>query len=221
MIFYGKLMNMKLNKLLLLPVLVLTGCVSISKEPSGSIFSSIPNMNSEEDLQFYEGSGDQIDESGQSYTINLKNDYYATTSISDVSFFANIMVDENNIINNISSFELAYASRNALMLDWKGSKKGFVCFNLTSGIRYVKILASPFYSTIYNYDTQKEEFVCFDSGIAINDTNYVKLTSEPQKNNQTAPIISSATYDLKNPVKEITLKTGLYASLIYQIILYA
>ncbi len=208
---------MKKTVLFLLFPLLMTGC-SISKTPSGPIFSSYPNSEKEE-LEFYEGSGDKISETGTKYTIDFDNVNYNTHSFSTPEEIKEIIKAGDDLIASIQH-ENTYASRNGLLLDWNGKNKGYVDINFNVSFRYVKIFASPFYSKRYDYDLGKDILVCVESAININDKKYVKLDTK-QNEDEISPIISVATFDLVDEQTSFKINTGVYSSLIYKIELFS
>lgn len=210
-------MTMKKSLFFLLFPLLMSGC-SISKTPSGPIFSSYPNSD-EEELEFYEGSGDTISENGTKYVIDFDNVNYNTHSFSTPEEINDIIKSDEGLINAINH-EFTYASRNGLLLDWNGKNKGYIDVNLNISIRYVKIFASPFYSKRYDYDLGKDVLVCTDSAININNKKYVKLDTTQDKE-QIAPILSVATFDLESRQSRFKINTGVYSSFIYKIELFS
>lgn len=196
--------------------LLMSGC-SISNTPSGPIFSSFPDA-SEEKLEFYDGTGDIINEEGEKFTIDFNNLNFNTHSFANDEEILDIINDEKGIVSSVEH-NLAYASRNALLLDWSGSIKGYIRFQLNIDIRYVKIFASPFYSKRYDYDQGKDIMVCYESALNLNDKKYVKL-SPTQKEDDVSPIISIATFDLNDKQNCFTINTGLAGSLINKIELF-
>lgn len=210
-------MSKKLFILTLLS-LTLTSCsFEFTNDPNaGSIFSGITSTTS---VSYNLTSNDiSLGDLEVQASLTFYNSYSTIgSSYSSVDEIYEDITNVNDISYEINDYSYCYPGVNALLVGRFGNTDGNINFLFSNSYSYVEIVATPVYVDSVNYDTGSIEYTVYNSCIAVNDSDYIRLSSSLDSQSG-EPVISRLVFNLNS--NSLNILSGLDQAYIMEINLY-
>lgn len=201
----------------LFTLLTLTSCsYSLTNNPQGSIFDGVSNYTS--NSYDYTSNDVNIPNELVGITLSFYNDnVFIGNKYENKEDIIINMQNETNIEFEITNFNSCYNGINGLLVGEFGNNDGNISFKFNQTFQFVKIVATPVYSQVLDYDTNEMEYKIYQSAIAVNDSKYINLESSVDKDTN-KPKITEAVFMLNSDT--VNILSALDQVNIMEIVLY-
>lgn len=212
--------NLSMSKKLittLFTLLTLTSCsYSFTNNPQGSIFDGVSNYTS--NSYEYTSNNVNIPNDLSGITLSFYNDNVLIgNKYENKQDIISNMQNETNIEFEITNFNSCYDGINGLLVGEFGNNDGNINFKFDKSFQYVKVVATPVYSQVLDYDTNEMVYKIYQSAIAINDSKYINLESSVDETTN-KPKITEAVFMLNSDT--LNILSALDQVNIMEIVLY-
>ena len=198
--------------------LLISGCLDVkfdkqSHEPG--LFNGSSQIYGERSYGSY--TVESFDKAGMStYEVRCKTDP-STLDLASAEEIKNYLIDEENFITNISSFNSLAKNRNGLRIgDAKVDILGSLKFETSQNVKAIEVFAYPF--SIYHDTLETSEFVVDqDVRVQVNSLGYITLDSTATEETVS---LQNCAFKLSEPTNNILIEVGPNRAVIQKIIFY-